>query len=84
MKPQKLLKKALARPSNVRFGELVTLIEAFGFRLARISGSHHIFEHPGVAQLVNIQDSKGKAKAYQVRQFLDLIEAHNLRLGDEA
>jgi hypothetical protein len=83
MNPRKLLRKALASPNNLRFGDLVTLIEAFGFRLARISGSHRIFEHPGVAQLLNVQDRKGKGKAYQVRQFLELVEVHNLQLGDE-
>ena len=83
MNKRKLLKKALANPKNLRFGELVTLVEAFGFRFARVSGSHHIFEHPQVPELVNVQDRKGKAKAYQVRQLLELVERHNLVLGDE-
>jgi predicted RNA binding protein YcfA (HicA-like mRNA interferase family) len=43
MNKQKLLKKALANPKNIRFGDMLTLVEAFGFRLARIRGSHHIF-----------------------------------------
>jgi len=84
MNNRKLLKKAAANPKGLRFGELTVLVEAFGFRLARTSGSHHIFEHPQVPELVNIQDRKGKAKAYQVRQFLDLVERNNLELGDEA
>ena len=71
-----------ASPNNLRFGDLVTLIEAFGFQLARVSGSHHIFEHPRVAELVNVQNRNGKAKAYQVRQFLDLVEQHDLELED--
>jgi predicted RNA binding protein YcfA (HicA-like mRNA interferase family) len=83
VKLAKLLKKVLAGSKNIRFGELVTLIEAFGFRLARTSGSHHIFEHPDVPELVNIQNVKGKAKVYQVRQFLELVETHNLELGEE-
>ncbi len=83
MNKRKLLKKAVANPRGLRFGELTALVEAFGFRLARISGSHHIFEHPQVPELVNIQERKGKAKAYQVRQFLDLVERNNLNLGDE-
>jgi predicted RNA binding protein YcfA (HicA-like mRNA interferase family) len=83
MKKRKLLKKVLANPKNVRFGDIITLIEAFGFQLARVTGSHHIFEHAGLPEIVNIQNRKGKAKAYQVRQFLELVEQHNLELGDE-
>ena len=40
---RKLLNKALASPANVRFGEMVKLVQAFEFRLSRVSGSHHIF-----------------------------------------
>jgi predicted RNA binding protein YcfA (HicA-like mRNA interferase family) len=47
----------------------MTLAEAFGFRLARIRGSHHIFEHPTIPELLNLQESKGQAKPYQVRQL---------------
>ena len=77
------MKKALANPKNVRFGDMVALIEAFGFQLARVRGSHHIFEHPDVVEAVNIQNRKGKAKAYQVRQFLELVEQYNLELGED-
>ncbi len=83
MNKRKLLKKALAGSKNIRFGDMVTLIEAFGFRLARVSGSHHILEHADVPEIVNIQNQKGKAKPYQVRQFLELVEHYNLELGEE-
>jgi hypothetical protein len=61
--------KALQAPANLRFGEMVTLVEAFGFRLSRITGGHHIYAHPGIPKLVDLQEVDGKAKAYQVRQF---------------
>ena len=83
MNKRKLLRKALSGSKNIRFDDMVSLIEAFGFRLARISGSHHIFQHPEVPEMVNIQNKKGKAKPYQVRQFLELIEQYNLELGDD-
>ena len=83
MNKRKLLKKVLAGSQNVRFGDLVTLVEAFGFELARTSGAHHIFEHPDVPELLNLQDRKGKAKPYQVKQFLELIEQYALTLEDE-
>ena len=83
MDAQKLLQKAIFRPNNLRFGELTSLVKAFGFELDRVSGSHHIFVHPGVRELVNLQEVKGKAKPYQVRQFLRQIERYNLRLKDQ-
>ena len=83
MNRRKLLKKALAGSKNFRFQDLVTLVEGFGFQLARVSGSHHIFERPDVPEIVNLQNRKGKAKPYQIRQFLELVEQYNLELGDE-
>ncbi len=79
----KLLQKALTSPKNVRFGEMVALVEAFGFRLSRTRGSHHIFVHSRVRELVNLQNVGGKAKPYQIRQFLRLVERYNLTLRDE-
>ena len=80
---RKLLEKAISRPKSLRFDEMRTLLEAFGFRLSRRSGSHHIFTHPQVKELVNIQEVKGKAKPYQIRQFLSLVERYNLTLGED-
>lgn len=83
MNKQKLLRKALTAPNNLRFSEMVNLAEAFGFRLSRTSGSHHIFAHPGVRELVNFQEVRGKAKPYQIGQFLQLVEKYNLKLEDD-
>jgi len=51
-----------------------------GFAPARAVGSHHIFIHPKVVELINIQEVNGEAKPYQVRQFLRLVERYNLKL----
>ena len=63
---------------------MVALVEAFGFRLERVNGSHHIFVHPDVPKLINSQNVKGYAKPYQIRQFLRIVEEYNLTLGDES
>lgn len=68
--------------NNVRFGDLEDLVFAFGFRLKRIRGSHRLYSHPLVRQRLNLQMSKGEATPYQVRQFLKLVEEHNLKLED--
>ncbi len=83
MNKRKLFRKVLSGSGNVRFAEMIALVEAFGFSLARVTGSHHIFERAGVPELVNLQNVKGKAKPYQIRQFLDLVEQHNLELGED-
>ena len=83
-KKRKLLEKALGGAKNFRFAEMVTLLEAFGFSLSRVSGSHHIFEHPRTPELMNIQNVKGKVKYYQLRQFLALVEEYNLELEDDS
>ena len=83
MKPSKTLNRILAGSKNIRFADLVRLVEAFGFRLSRINGSHHIFTHPGIPELVNLQNVHGQAKPYQIRQFLSLVEAYNLQMNDE-
>jgi predicted RNA binding protein YcfA (HicA-like mRNA interferase family) len=84
MKKRKLLLKLLSGSKNVRFSEAVAIAEAFGFRLDRVNGSHHIFIHPKIPELLNLQDLKGKVKPYQVKQLLQLAEIHNLQLEDES
>ena len=83
MKPRKLLEKILAGSFNVPFDDFCGLIKAFGFRLSRIKGSHHIFSHSDLPELVNVQNVAGKAKPYQIRQFLKLVEEYNLTLEDD-
>jgi predicted RNA binding protein YcfA (HicA-like mRNA interferase family) len=77
---QKTLEDARAGSRNLRFRDVTRLVEGFGFRLARVSGSHHIFAHPSVPELVNLQSVGGKCKPYQVRQVLDLIDRYKLKL----
>lgn len=84
LKKQKLLQRMLTGPANVRFGELVTLLHAFGFRLSRVNGSHHIFVHDQVDELVNVQNVGGRALPYQIKQVIKLVEKYNLHLESDA
>jgi predicted RNA binding protein YcfA (HicA-like mRNA interferase family) len=81
-KKQKILKQILSGSKNISFNDIVTVVEAFGFTLSRVNGSHHIFIHPEISELVNLQNAKGKAKLYQIRQFLTIVEKYNLNLED--
>jgi hypothetical protein len=63
MKPRKLFLKILnGSLNNIHFADFRALVEAFGFHLSRINGSHYIFTHPDVDEMVNIQDENGDAK----------------------
>lgn len=83
MKKRKLLQKLLSGSKNIRFTEASACAKSFGFQLSRINGDHHIYVHPQVPELVNLQNVGGKAKAYQVKQLLQIIERHNLQLEDD-
>jgi predicted RNA binding protein YcfA (HicA-like mRNA interferase family) len=80
---RRLLQKLLSGSKNIRFSEAVACAEAFGFRLSRIHGSHHIYVHPNVPELLNLQNVNGQAKPYQIKQLLRLIERYNLAMEDE-
>ncbi|MCK4629342.1 MAG: type II toxin-antitoxin system HicA family toxin [Sedimentisphaerales bacterium] len=80
MNKRKLLAKAIRGSKDIRFNEMVSLVESFGFYLSRVKGSHHIFVHPEIPELINLQNVGGRAKPYQIRQFIRLIERYNLIL----
>ncbi|MGH9822014.1 MAG: type II toxin-antitoxin system HicA family toxin [Blastocatellia bacterium] len=71
---EKLLEKAHNSPDGLRFEELCRLAEFHGFQFDRQTGSHKIFVHAESGKVLNFQDKNGKAKAYQVRQFLRAVE----------
>jgi len=83
MKRKKVLQKIIEGSKNIRFADMVNLVEGFGFHLSRVHGSHHIFIHPNIPEPVNLQDVKGEAKPYQVKQFMKLVEKYNLHLGEK-
>jgi hypothetical protein len=72
---RKILDQMRREPTNIRFSELLKVCEEF-FGKPRQSGtSHTIFKTPWLGDpRVNIQNDKGKAKAYQVRQVLLAID----------
>ncbi len=83
MNRRKLLKKlAQGDLGNVAFADMVALVSGFGFTLSRTRGSHHIFAHPNIPEMINLQEVAGEAKPYQIRQFLRLIEKYNISLED--
>ncbi|OFV92356.1 MAG: hypothetical protein A3G76_09925 [Acidobacteria bacterium RIFCSPLOWO2_12_FULL_65_11] len=85
MKRRKLLARLVSGAvQNVAFSDLHSLVTGFGFELRGTSGSHHIYSHSAIPELINLQDVNGQAKPYQIRQVLRLVERYNLALEDEA
>jgi len=81
MNRRKLLKSlSEGHLKNIAFADFTNLVEGFGFSLLRTRGSHHIYGHPGISELVNLQDVRGQVKPYQARQFLKLVERYNISL----
>lgn len=72
---QAILDQMRREPTNVRFSDLCKVCEKF-FGKPRQSGtSHVIYKTPWQGDpRINIQNDKGKAKPYQVRQVLLAID----------
>ena len=66
--------------SNIRISELCSLLRYLGFS-ERIKGSHHLFDRPGVVEIINLQSRSGHAKSYQVRQVRQVILKYKLEGG---
>ena len=71
----KILDQLRREPANIRFNDLRKVCESY-FGKPRQSGtSHAIFKTPWAGDpRINIQDQKGKAKPYHVRQVLLAID----------
>ena len=78
-----MLAELKKNPKNIRFGGLCTIVESFGFRLRGIKGSHRVYAKEGVAELLNFENVRSKAKPYQVRQFIRIVEKYGLLKEDE-
>ncbi len=77
-----ILAKMRASPKGIRFNDLCKVCDAY-FGEARQSGSsHRVYRTPWQGDpRVNIQNAKGKAKPYQVRQVVAAIERLEVESG---
>ena len=69
----KLEAAARNNPAGLTFSEACRLAECIGYTLVRINGSHHIYKRPN-SRDINLQNRKGQAKEFQVKQILDIID----------
>ncbi len=79
-----ILEAMRENPGGVRFAHLCRVCDHYFGRARRSSGSHRVYKTPWSSDpRVNIQNSKGRAKAYQVRQVLRAIERLEIEHGAE-
>ena len=72
---EKLLEQMRREPASVRFSDLLKICEHFFGKPRQSASSHVLFKTPWVGDpRINIQNEKGKAKTYQVRQVLLAID----------
>ena len=69
-------------PKNVRFVDLCKVCENYFGKPRNRGSSHKIYKTPWQGDpRINIQNNKGKAKAYQVKQVLLAIEKLEINYG---
>ena len=76
-----ILKRIRRNPKNVRFNDLLKVCDYYFGSPRQHRGSHRVYKTPCPGDpRINIQNDKGMAKAYQVKQVLtaiDKLEAKN-------
>ncbi|HEV2288144.1 MAG TPA: type II toxin-antitoxin system HicA family toxin [Candidatus Acidoferrales bacterium] len=69
--------------ANIAFAAVRQLLSNLGFE-ERIRGSHHIFTHEGVEEILNLQPKGSKCKPYQMKQVRSVIIKYKLVEGRHA
>lgn len=72
---ENILKKMRRNPKGIRFSDLCKVCDHYFGEFRQSGSSHRIYKTPWQGDpRVNIQNDKGKAKAYQIKQVLKAID----------
>lgn len=83
-KIENILAQMKRNPKDVRFSELCKVCEHYFGNPRKRGSSHRVFKTPWQGDpRINIQNNKGKAKAYQVKQVLMAIDKLQVEHGSE-
>lgn len=70
-----ILRRLRANPKGIRYADLSRICERFFGEPRQRGSSHLVYRMPWPGDpRVNIQNNRGMAKAYQVRQVIEAIE----------
>lgn len=79
-----ILHRMKQNPKGIRFSELCKVCDHYFGEPRQTSGSHRIYKTPWQGDpRINIQNHKGMAKAYQVKQILQAIQIIKDEHGSE-
>ena len=81
---EEILAQMRRNPKGVRFADLCQVYDFFFGKARQRGSSHRVYQTPWPGDpRVNIQNDKGMAKAYQVKQVLKAIERLEAQRGTE-
>jgi hypothetical protein len=81
---EEILAQMRRNPKGVRFADLRQVCDFFFGKARQRGSSHRVYQTPWSGDpRVNIQNDKGMAKAYQVKQVLKAIERLEAQRGTE-
>jgi hypothetical protein len=81
---ESLLARMRDNPKGVRFSDLCRVCDHYFGKPRQAGTSHRVYKTPWQGDpRVNIQNAKGKAKAYQVKQVLKAIDRFEAEHGTE-
>ena len=79
-----ILKQMKRNPKDIRFSDLCKICDFYFGEARQKKSSHRIYKTPWVGDpRVNIQNGRGKAKAYQVKQVLLALEKLEVNYGSK-
>ncbi len=80
---KEIIQQMKHNPQGIRYADLCKICDHYFGEARQASGSHRVYKTPWQGDpRVNIQNYKGKAKAYQVKQVLRAIERLEVNHGD--
>ena len=77
-----IIARMMQNPKGIRFSDLCKVCDHFFGEPRQSSGSHRVYKTPWQGDpRINIQNDKGKAKSYQVKQVLLALEKLEVNHG---
>jgi hypothetical protein len=61
---------------------MVNIVLSFGFIRIAGSGSYRTYAKKRIPGIINLQEVKGQAKHYQVKQFIGCVKKYKLKPED--
>jgi hypothetical protein len=81
---EKILIQMVKKPNDVSFSDLCKVCDHFFGKPRQNKSSHRIYKTPWKGDpRINIQNEKGKAKAYQVEQVFKAIDKLETQNGNK-